>query len=70
MKNKNKNNLPVIANFGGFIERNCHGDDAESVRKKKRKHDVVSAIKNSGKNIKKENDGVFKGIEFAKEFSN
>lgn len=32
---KNKNNLPVIANFGGFIERNCHGDYAEIVRKKK-----------------------------------
>ena len=34
-KNNNKNNLPVIANFGGFIERNCHGDYAEIVRKKK-----------------------------------
>ena len=35
MKKNNKNNLPVIANFGGFIKHNCHGDDAESVRKKK-----------------------------------
>ena len=68
-KNNNKNNLPVIANFGGFIERNWHGDYAEIVRKKKRKHDVVSAIKNSGKNIKKANDGVFKGTEFAKELA-
>ena len=33
-KINNKNNLPVIANFGGFIERNCHGDYAEIVRKK------------------------------------
>lgn len=32
---KNKNNLPVIANFGGFIERNCHDDYAEIVRRKK-----------------------------------
>ena len=34
-KINNKNNLPVIANFGGFIERNCHGDYAEIVRRKK-----------------------------------
>ena len=62
----------MIANFSGFIKHNCHGDDAESLRKKNASTTSFPRSKILGKKKKKEeeaNDGVFKEIEFAEELA-
>lgn len=51
----------MIADFGGFIKHNCHGDDAESVRKKKHNTQARRRFldQNSEKHIKKVIKGEF-----------